>query len=123
MNEMITGGCHCGALRYTVSAPPMDHFICHCDGCRKLNGGLRLTGTAVAEEALTLDGELSRYTYQGGKAEIELVFCGQCSTQIGALPKAYPGMFVLRANTLDDQSSFVPSRAFFAEKEIPGLAK
>ena len=30
--------CHCGAVRYGVSADPVDAKICHCRMCRKLHG-------------------------------------------------------------------------------------
>lgn len=30
--------CHCGAVRYQVSADPVDAKICHCMTCQKLHG-------------------------------------------------------------------------------------
>ena len=30
--------CHCGAVRYEVSADPVDAKICHCRECQKLHG-------------------------------------------------------------------------------------
>ena len=30
--------CHCGAVRYEVSADPVDAKICHCRDCRMLHG-------------------------------------------------------------------------------------
>ncbi len=30
--------CHCGAVRYEVSADPVDAKICHCSTCQKLHG-------------------------------------------------------------------------------------
>lgn len=30
--------CHCGAVRYEVSADPLDVKICHCRLCQKLHG-------------------------------------------------------------------------------------
>lgn len=31
-------GCHCGAVRYEVSADPVDAKICHCRDCQLLHG-------------------------------------------------------------------------------------
>ena len=31
-------GCHCGAVRYEVSADPVDAKVCHCRGCQVLHG-------------------------------------------------------------------------------------
>jgi hypothetical protein len=30
--------CHCGAVRYEVSADPLDAKICHCRTCQSLHG-------------------------------------------------------------------------------------
>ena len=34
----LRGGCHCGALRYRVSARPSDSGYCHCGICRLTTG-------------------------------------------------------------------------------------
>lgn len=33
-----TGGCLCGALRYTVRGEPFKSGLCHCTDCRKITG-------------------------------------------------------------------------------------
>lgn len=35
---MYRARCHCGAVRYEVSADPVDAKICHCADCRVLHG-------------------------------------------------------------------------------------
>ncbi|WP_109467264.1 GFA family protein [Albibacillus kandeliae] len=34
-----TGGCQCGALRFSISAPPLFSAACHCRDCQKMTGG------------------------------------------------------------------------------------
>jgi len=34
----LTARCHCGRVRYRVSADPVDAKICHCTVCQKLHG-------------------------------------------------------------------------------------
>ena len=58
----ISGGCQCGAVRYTVHAPPSDVEHCHCSMCRKTNGSLFWTGATIAAEHLTIEGEECRLT-------------------------------------------------------------
>ena len=31
----LTGGCFCGGVRYTITAPAVDTHHCHCSICRK----------------------------------------------------------------------------------------
>lgn len=50
-----TGGCLCGAVRFTLRARP-DHFgICHCEMCRRWTGSA-LFGITVPEDALEVEG-------------------------------------------------------------------
>jgi hypothetical protein len=35
---MITGGCHCGAIRYQAEGEALTHALCHCTDCRRHAG-------------------------------------------------------------------------------------
>lgn len=41
MNPTFTGGCACGAIRYTCTAKPDEirMFRCHCRDCQRVSGG------------------------------------------------------------------------------------
>src|SRR5205085_9018245 len=48
----ITGGCHCGAIRYQVEGELIVHALCHCADCRR-HAGAPVVGWAMyAEDAL-----------------------------------------------------------------------
>jgi hypothetical protein len=34
----ITGGCHCGAVRYEAQGEALNHALCHCRDCRRSAG-------------------------------------------------------------------------------------
>ena len=36
--NMITGGCHCGSIRYEASTPPATGGVCHCRDCQRSTG-------------------------------------------------------------------------------------
>jgi hypothetical protein len=38
MNQPITGGCLCGAVRYEVDGKLRDIITCHCEQCRRSSG-------------------------------------------------------------------------------------
>src|SRR5580693_1935208 len=53
---LLTGGCHCRALRYTLTAPPLGAYVCHCTDCQSLSGAAFAIGVVVPAPAFTLAG-------------------------------------------------------------------
>ena len=50
----LSGGCLCGAIRYTVSVPITELRACHCRDCQKSTGGAG-TVNAMIPSAATAD--------------------------------------------------------------------
>jgi len=42
----ITGGCHCGAIRYEAEGEALTHALCHCADCRR-SAGAPMVGWAM----------------------------------------------------------------------------
>ena len=53
---LMTGGCHCRALRYKLTAPPLGVYVCHCTDCQSLSGAAFAIGAVVPTPAFTLTG-------------------------------------------------------------------
>ena len=47
---MITGGCHCGAIRYQAEGEALTHALCHCTDCRR-HAGAPLVGWTMYRTA------------------------------------------------------------------------
>ena len=52
----MTGGCLCGAVRWSASAPPRDIHHCHCGMCRRWTGGGFATLVWFNDDALVWHG-------------------------------------------------------------------
>ena len=48
----ITGGCHCGAIRYQIEGEPIVHALCHCTDCRRHAGAPMVGWSMYAEDTL-----------------------------------------------------------------------
>ena len=48
----ITGGCHCGAIRYQVEGDMIVHALCHCTDCRRHAGAPMVGWAMYAEDAV-----------------------------------------------------------------------
>lgn len=99
--ETHSGGCLCGAVRYSAKGPLRDVIYCHCSQCRRQTG-LYFAATAVAKSdfALTQEGGLrwyaaSDYAVRG--------FCGTCGSVL--FWKAHGAAHIaILAGSLDDPS-------------------
>ena len=70
-NELLTGGCLCGAVTYEVRSPFLRFAHCHCSRCRKATGTGHATNLYCAPERFTwLTGEnlVTRYIFRPHEA-------------------------------------------------------
>lgn len=106
----LEGGCHCGALRYRVSEPPLMIYNCHCTNCQKIGGGAFSTPATILETAFAFTaGEPSRFewTSDAGTTRFGLS-CGRCGSRIANGQAPTNGILSLRTGTLDDRSWVEP---------------
>ncbi len=96
----ISGGCQCGAVRYTVQAPPTDVAHCHCAMCCKTNGSLFWTGATIAAEHLTIEGKESLTSYQSSPGLVRQ-FCRTCGCTLFGRPLDAPETIYFTPATLD----------------------
>lgn len=76
--QTYTGGCHCGAVRFEVTADLGHTITCNCSLCAKR--GLVL-GFAPADQFTLLSGEDALTDYQFHKKKIHHLFCRTCGVE------------------------------------------
>jgi hypothetical protein len=54
MNHRLTGGCHCGTVRYEVDPVGGQADYCHCRACRKSSGGIVVAWLQVRPDRFAL---------------------------------------------------------------------
>lgn len=109
---MHRGGCHCGAVRYSVEIDPMAEAItCNCSICGRSGSYLQF----VPPEKFTLDtGEDSLTDYQFNKHAIHHLFCKTCGIKSFARGAGPQGpMIAINVRCLDGIDSFaVPTKPY-----------
>jgi hypothetical protein len=88
---MRTGGCLCGAVRYSLEGEPFHVGRCHCADCRRESGSTYTIYGQWPRDAFTLEGEYA--TYEGRS------FCPRCGSSLFTLEE---GAVELRLGSLDD---------------------
>ena len=112
-SEGRTGGCLCGKVRYQTTKPVEAISVCHCDMCRRWNGGPALA--FECENAVEFEGEDQIVHYRSSDWA-ERAFCGTCGSNL-YYRLVESGFIGLNAGTLDDQTGLVlESQIFIDEK-------
>jgi len=115
----ITGGCLCGAVRYTAEAEQAGAIICHCTDCQKFTGAAFAALVPVQKEALTVTGPVKTHTGVGGSGKpVIRSFCTECGSSLFEEPGARPGLAILFAGTFDDPKVVSPVREIFCDDAL-----
>lgn len=103
MTDPMTGGCRCGAVRYTLAVdalPPT--YACHCHQCQKWTGSAFSLQALVPEAAITIGGPLATFERRTEDRVSTQHVCGECHARIYNTNTRRPGLAVVRAGTLDE---------------------
>ena len=118
----LTGGCHCGAVRYRVSGEPVHVALCHCSDCRKCAGAPMIAWAAFANEDFVHEqGEVTTRNSSGASLRS---FCPRCGTGLFFRnEEALPGLVDIQSATLDDPDALVPQAQIQVAERIGWMAE
>ena len=97
---MATGGCHCGAVRFSahLPAPPVPALDCNCSVCT-MTGFLHVI---VPHEEFTLMSEADKLiSYRFGTGAAEHLFSSACGVKSFYQPRTHPTAWSVNARCLD----------------------
>ncbi len=104
----ITGGCHCGEIRYEVEGEAITHALCHCSDCRR-NAGAPMVGWTMYPVTAVQVTKGTPKIYESSK-DGRRHFCGTCGTGLFYINAvALPGIIDIQSATYDDPNA-VPAR-------------
>lgn len=98
----LTGGCQCGAVRYSANAAPYVFYLCHCTECQRHTSSAFGESLRFRAEEVTVTGPLKtfRRVSESGKVR-EGHFCSECGVRV-LHSTAGAEMVNIKAGTLDD---------------------
>ena len=101
MQQMYSGGCQCGAVRYQAVADVTNTITCNCSRCRRLGSILTFAPASVFK---LLKGEDAQTEYKFNKEVISHLFCKTCGIQSFARGQMPDGtkMTAVNVRCLDD---------------------
>jgi hypothetical protein len=107
----VHGGCQCGKVRYTLNAPPLTLYCCHCTECQRQSASAFGMSMRVRLADIEVTGELARHTRDKTASGSALVceFCPRCGVRLFHRREAYEADVSLKAGSLDDTSWMAPA--------------
>ena len=103
---MLSGGCHCGAIRYEAPGEPAHSALCHCKDCRTSAGAPMVGWALYPQEAVTISGTPVEYRSSDHGRRL---FCGTCGSGLFYTNEAiFPGQIDIQTGTLDNISALPP---------------
>lgn len=96
----LSGGCHCGSVRYTLHEPPLSVQHCHCETCRKSTGSLYATAGVMRIDKVEIEGAENLTKYRTSPS-FEQQFCRTCGCNLFAYDDDETTLFYVDLPTLD----------------------
>jgi hypothetical protein len=113
----ITGGCLCGAVRYTSTVAPIMTRACWCRLCQYIGAGSGTVNSCFPTESLTIQGATHDYrSIADSGNQMHRRFCPQCGVHLFSSGESRPNLTWVRAGTLDDPELARPSVAIWTGK-------
>jgi hypothetical protein len=115
-DNVLTGGCLCGALRYSLSETPGDAGYCHCRICQRASGAPVMAFGTVPLTAVTWEeGSPNRYR---SSDLAERWFCGRCGTPMAIHADYQSDTVDIALTTLDDPDAVQPGFHIWTDSRV-----
>jgi hypothetical protein len=109
-----TGGCLCGAVRYSVTGGLRHVLNCYCERCRRFTGH-HLAATAAALDDVSLEDPTEQVTWYPVDGA-EYGFCRTCGSSLFWRATARPTRLSICAGSLDPPTGLTTVEAWWASQ-------
>jgi hypothetical protein len=109
----LTGGCACGAKRFSAGVGEEQAYLCHCRMCQRASGNISLALITLPQSAISWGGE--EPDWYASSAIAERPYCAKCGTSLGFRYREGTDKMDLTVASFDDPSGFRPHYHFGAE--------
>lgn len=110
---MYTGSCLCGAIQFTIAGELGAIDICHCQQCRKAQGGPFATNAPVASSAFRITrGADLLAGFESSPGE-KRCFCSRCGSPIISRKNSVPELVRVRVGTINEPLNVKPAAHYF----------
>jgi hypothetical protein len=119
--KTLSGGCHCGAVRFELADEAAFATVCHCTDCRRHSGAPIVAWAMAPASAVAVTGKVEVYR---SSETGERSFCSACGTGLFFANTSLRrmGMMQVRIAALDDPDSVRPQAQVQTAERIIWMA-
>ena len=117
----LTGGCLCGAVRYTLDAPVRALVACYCADCRRATGTAASINARVPGAAFRLVSGATRVFSRAADSGrlLERHFCADCGSPIYTRHADDEHQIILKVGSLDRQDGMAMAASIWTASAAP----
>jgi hypothetical protein len=120
MTSPFSGGCACGAIRYSIVGEPPVMRDCQCRHCQQRSGTGHSSYLAFQDARVELSGEARKWEVTGDEGTVKShAFCPVCGAPVYLTVPAMPQFFAVHAGSLDEPARYRPQAVLFAARGQP----
>jgi hypothetical protein len=117
MTKSYTGGCACGAIRYSIAGEPLFANHCQCRDCQRESGTGHGSYATFARDGVTVTGEAKTWDMIADSGNVKTrAFCAECGLPVYMTFKAMPDIFTIGAASLDEPVRYKPQAVTYAAR-------
>jgi hypothetical protein len=119
----LSGGCSCGAVRYSLQSRPMFVHCCHCRDCQRQTGSAFVLNAIIETDRISLLSGTPRpnpLPTESGRPH-DVYRCAACGTALWSDYGRRPGLRFVRVGTLDDATALRPDVHIFVRSKLPWI--
>jgi hypothetical protein len=116
----MTGGCSCGAVRYRLTDEPLFVHCCHCLNCQRQTGSAFVVNVLIESDRVdVIAGEPEAVDVPRDDGSAQRIYrCPHCRVAVFS-EYTRPGIWFVRAGTLDEPASVSPDVHIFTKSKVP----
>jgi hypothetical protein len=115
-----SGGCACGAVRFTCTSAPVAMLNCHCRDCQRSSGAPFASGVVVLSSDLSVTGAPSAHAVRASSGkQTTRSFCAACGTPLFTQGESNPAFTSIRFPALDEPAAFRPMLDIWTSSATP----
>ncbi|MEM7742303.1 MAG: GFA family protein [Pseudomonadota bacterium] len=118
----LTGGCQCGEVRYRITAPPEDVFVCHCTECRAQSASAFGISVYVVRGAFHVTGDTQSWSRPTDSQSItHCHFCPVCGSRVWHKGPPDDPIVSVKGGSLDAPPDLTHAVHIWTRSKLPGV--